>query len=130
MNKITNDRDFRVGYEILYWATERMAEDGGNTPARRKYVVELKRNLRQYAHRETDERRVIKDKGIDGFVALERLPGDFKDMEQAREFFEKFMVYYCRPFAYDCTGQWFTSWFKVFQRNGGYYAYHAVSVDI
>ena len=131
MNPITNDRDFRIGYEILLCVTERMAEDGGSTHSRRKRVVELKRNLRRYAHRETgSERRIVKDYGIDGFVALERLPDDFKDVEEARQFFERFMTYEYRPSMYDCTGQWFTSWFKVFKRNGGYYAYHSVSVDV
>ena len=131
MNPIMNDRDFRIGYEILLYAKERMAEDGGNTHTRRKRVADLKRNLRRYAHRETGyERRIVKDYGIDGFVALERLPDDFKDMDQAREFFKEFMTYHYRPSMYDCTGQWFTSWFKVFKRNGGYYAYHAVSVDV
>lgn len=131
MNPIMNDKDFRIGYFILHDVTERMAEAGGNTHTRRKRVVELKRNLRRYAHRETGyERRIVKDYGIDGFVTLERLPDDFKDVEEARQFFERFMTYEYRPSAYDCTGQWFTSWFKVFQRNGGYYAYHAVSVDV
>lgn len=131
MNPIMNDKDFRIGYEILHCVTERMAENGGNTHSRRKRVAELKRNLRRYAHREIGyERRIVKDYGIDGFVALERLPDDFKSVEEARQFFERFMTYEYRPSMYDCTGQWFTSWFKVFQRNGGYYAYHAVSVDV
>ena len=131
MEPIRNDRDFRLGYVILLYATERMAEEGGDTHTRRKRIVELKRNLRRYAHREIDfDRRIVKDYGIDGFISLERLPDDFKDLEEAEQFFREFKVRHYRPSPYDCTGQWFTSWFKVFQRNGGYYAYHAVSVDV
>ena len=131
MIPIQNDRDFRIGYEILTEVMERVNEDGGNTHKRRKRIVELKRGLRRYAHRETGyDRRIIREYGIDGFVALEHLPDDFRDVEEAREFFQRFMTYEYRPSAYDCTGQWFTTGFKVFRRNGGYYAYHFVSVDV
>lgn len=131
MMTIQNDRDFRIGWEILVDVLERVGKESGNTHRRRKRIVELKRNLRRYAHREIGfEPRVIQDNGIDGFVLLQRLPDDFRDLAQATEFFEQFMTYEYRPSPYDCTGQRFTSWFKVFRRNGGYYAYHAVSVDV
>lgn len=129
MYRVRNSKDYREGAFILRVLTSNSAYSA--THKQRKAIVELKRELRRWAHRETDyERRIVKDYGIDGFVALERLPDDFKDVEEARQFFERFMTYEYRPSMYDCTGQWFTSWFKVFQRNGGYYAYHAVSVDV
>lgn len=130
MIAIQNDYDFCTGYMILDYLKDRLGEEGGNTHRRRKRIVELKRNLRRYAHRETGfEPRIIQEDS-DGFVLLQRLPDDFRDLAQATDFFERFMTYEYRPSPYDCTGQRFTSWFKVFRRNGGYYAYHAVSVDV
>ena len=40
----------------------------------------------------------------------------------------RYRPYY--PSAYDCTGQAFTSWYKVFVRGGRFWAYHHVSVDV
>lgn len=44
------------------------------------------------------------------------------------EAFQRYRHYY--PSAYDCTGQAFTSWYKVFVRGGRFWAYHRVSVDV
>lgn len=43
MNKINNERDYRIGYELL----RILSKDGGKRVE--SYVAELKRNLRQYA---------------------------------------------------------------------------------
>ena len=146
MNKITNDRDFRIGYEILHWVTERMAEDGGDTESRRERVIELKRNLRQYAHRDTNtfdvgmgfmcERRIVKDDGIDGYTELVSIPEVFDTLDDdgdnpgARTFFKEFLEIHARPSMYDCTGQAFTSWYKLFKRRGQFWAYHSVCFDV
>lgn len=132
--KISNDRDYHVSWKILTMLLELVQEDNGNTHTRRKIIVELKREMRRYLRQKAkampNERRIIKDYGIDGFISLERLPDDFKDVEEAREFFERFMTYEYRPSMYDCTGQRSTNWFKVIKRNNGYYAYHSVGVDV
>lgn len=143
MNKITNDRDFRIGYEILQWVNERMAEDGGDTERRRERVIELKRNLRQYAHRDDHtvdvgmgfmcERRIVKDEGFDGYIELVSIPEviDTLDGEDgADEFFKTFLEIHARPSMYDCTGQAFTSWYKLFKRRGQFWAYHSVGFDV
>ena len=46
---------------------------------------------------------------------------------EMRAFFHRRHYY---PSAYDCTGQAFTSWYKVFARGGRFWAYHRVSVDV
>ena len=143
MNKITNDRDFRIGYEILQWVNERMAEDGGDTERRREHVIELKRNLRQYAHRDAHtvdvgmgfmcERRIVKDEGFDGYIELVSIPEviDTLDGEDgADEFFKTFLEIHAYPSMYDCTGQAFTSWYKLFKRRGQFWAYHSVGFDV
>lgn len=128
MQLIKNADEYRIGYEILNILMESGVPDSHK---RRKRVVALKRNLRQYAHRELGfERQIVRDYGMDGFISLERLPDDIKDLEEARQFFDEFMTYTYIPSAYDCTGQWFTTWFKVFERRGHFYAYHRVCVDV
>jgi len=147
MMNISNDRDFRIGYAILRWVNERMAEDGGDTESRRNRIIELKRNLRQYAHRNTTlfdvgmgfmcERRIVKDYGIDGYVELVSIPVVFDTLSDDAEgnpgadtFFKEFLEIHARPSMYDCTGQAFTSWYKLFKRNGQFWAYHSVGFDV
>ena len=147
MMKISNDRDFRIGYEILSWVNERLAEDDGNTESRKERIIELKRNLRQYANRNTTlfdagmgfmcERRIVKDYGIDGYVELVSIPEVFDTLADDAEgnpgadtFFKEFLEIHARPSMYDCTGQAFTSWYKLFRRNGQFWAYHSVGFDV
>lgn len=130
MKVVNNKRDLRVAYEILA-----ILSDGSCTfanPERRaQRIVDTKRAIRLYTHRDIDyERRIVKDNGMDGYVSLERLPDDLRDLETATEFFKRFMMHKYQPSPYDCTGQAVTNWFKVFPRNGGFYAYHSVSFDV
>lgn len=129
MKYVKNDRDFRVAYEILSILGEKTLKVD-NPEKLAQHTIETKRAVRTYAHREVGyDRRIIKDYGMDGYVSLERLPDDIRDLEEANRFFEQFMTHHYRPCAYDCTGQAMTNWFKVFPRNGGFYAYHSVSFD-
>ena len=130
MKVVNNDRELRVAYEILA-----LLKDGCCTitdPERlARCIVDTKRAIRRYTHREVGyERRIIRDCGMDGYLSLERLPDDIRDLEQANAFFERFMAHKYQPSMYDCTGQASTNWFKVFSRNGGYYAFHSVSFDV
>ena len=58
------------------------------------------------------------------------LPKTITDEETAREWFEYNEYMHIRPSMYDCTGQLFTSWYKIIERNGRFYAYHCVSLDV
>lgn len=140
MNRISNERDYRIGYELLRTLTE----DGGKSLE--NYVAELKRNLRQYASRKpvyhvgmgfTCERRIIKDYGIDGYIEIVSIPEVFDKIENsetdgpgAESFFRDFIEIQAVPSAYDCTGQSFTEWHKIIKRNGQYWAYHKVAIDV
>ena len=131
MKFVKNDRDFRVAYELLdILSSKESAARVGGAEKLAAVIIDLKKSMRAYAHREIGyESRIVKDDGMDGYISLERLPDDIRDLEQAKEFFERFMTHHYRPSAYDCTGQAMTNWFKVFPRNGGFYAYHSVSFD-
>lgn len=141
MFRVRNSKDFREGYEMLSLLT-RFAELTGNTENARETVDDLKRELRAYARRDTAvdvgmgfmcERRIVKDEGIDGYIELVSIPEviDTLDGEDgANEFFKTFLEIRARPSMYDCTGQAFTSWYKLFKRRGQFYAYHSVCFDV
>lgn len=130
MKYVKNDQELRIAYEILGILADK-TDRVDNPEKLAQHIIETKRAMRRYTHREIGyERRIIKDDGMDGYLSLERLPDDIRDLEEANRFFERFMTHHYRPSAYDCTGQAMTNWFKVFRRNGGFYAYHSVSFDL
>lgn len=136
MFKIESKSQFELGYEIL--ATV-IANEKGNAAMMEKVIPDLKRELRRYAHRDNMEdvgmgfkveRRIIKEYGIDGYVELVGIPYVFETMEEADEFFRDFIYRHCYLSTHDCTGQAFTSWYKLFKRNGQFCAYHRISFDV
>lgn len=140
MFKVNDDKSFRQGYEMLailnnpkFQAQHHYKDELNN------YADALKRELRKWAHRETAvdvgmgfmvERHLVKDDGIDGYVELVSIPSVFDTAQVADEFFKDFLYMSCRPSMFDCTGQAFTSWYKLFERRGQFYAYHRVSFDV
>ena len=144
MKKIRNDREYRLCYEILHDVLERLAETDGCTEARTERIIELKRSLREYAHRDNTievgpgfrvESRLVRDFG-DGFIELVSIPEAFDTLEDdengpgADTFFKDFLYIHMRPSPYDCTGQAFTEWYKLFRRHGRFWAYHSVGFDV
>ena len=129
--KITNKRDVKLAYELINLVNERKAEikDADTIAVCDERVVELKRDLRKYFHRPVSKRRVIQNDS-DGYIELFPLPEGLESLEDAREWFENMEYLEYRPSLYDCTGQLFTSWYKVFPRRGGFYVYHRVSIDV
>lgn len=122
--------DFRLGYELIKLVEERFNEPDGKTLARKERIDNLKRELRKWSHRKPEERRIVKDYGIDGFVELRPLDYDFDSTEEAEEYFREYLFLRCRPSMYDCTGQWFTEWFKVFKRHDRWWVYHSIGIDV
>lgn len=145
MNEIRNKRDYRLGYEFLGLLKE-MEKSCGNPEIFRDMIETQKRELRAYAHKSSAinvgmgfevERRVVKDDGIDGYIELLSIPTVFSTLEDddygnpgAETFFKDFLEIHASPSAYDCTGQAFTSWYKLFQRRGQFFCYHRVAFDV
>lgn len=141
MFRVRNSRDFRDGYEMLNMFV-RFDGQFDNPEKAQETVVSLKRELRKFAHRDTAvdvgcgfmcDRRIVKDYGIDGYIELVSLPDviDALDGEDGADaFFNEFLYIRYRPSMYDCTGQAFTSWYKLFKRNGQFWAYHSVGFDV
>ena len=74
---------------------------------------------------------MVRDDGIDGAVIRLPLPRFLQDLGQAEEYFrdEEYIEYQWGP--YDCTGQTFTRWFKVYKgADGRFWAYHSIGRDV
>lgn len=91
----------------------------------------IKKDIRkEHKRHDADTGRVIKS-DWDSYITLEELkiPADYT-YDDAVEYFEEYEVIHMVPSQYDCTGQLFTSWYKIFKRNGKWMAYHAVNADV
>lgn len=92
-------------------------------------IVEMKRQLRA-KNKDTDE-RVVFCNDFDGCIVKFPLPCDIRSDEEAREWFRDYEYIEYRPTYYDCTGQLFTSWYKIFQKpDGRFWAYHSIGRDV
>lgn len=95
-------------------------------------IIKKKRKIRDIYKQENEkpERHIVHDNGIDGYIELLQLPEEITTRETADEWFQynKYMEYV--PSAFDCTGQRFTSWYKLVERSGRWWAYHCISVDV
>lgn len=91
-------------------------------------IVEIKRQLRAH-NRNTGDGTVVHDDGDYHIVKLP-LPEDIQTKEEAREYFRECEYIEYRPTYYDCTGQLFTQWYKIFQKpDGRFWAYHCIGID-
>lgn len=93
-------------------------------------IIKVKRALREFTHKPLSEERIVKDDGIDGCIVLFPLPDRIKTPEGAHDYFMHTEYRECAPSIYDCTGQAFTSWFKIINRQGRFWAYHSICFDV
>ena len=89
------------------------------------YLISLKLDIRKYNKRKSDS--VIIQGDYDGYIELITFPDDVTDPEA---YFEEEYKLTCKPSQYDCTGQEFTSWYKIFKRRGKTMCYHRVGRDV
>ena len=90
-----------------------------------------KRGIRDYFKRkdmELERRTIYAD--YDGYIELLQLPEEVKTLEIAKTWFDVNERRVCRPSMYDCTGQRFTGGTKFVKRNGRWWVYHTVYLDI
>lgn len=122
--EIKNDAGLRMAYEMLGL----LKELGGRKEG---LEISIKRAIREYSQKPStcDYRRIVKNEGMDGYIELVMLPA-FDTMEGADDFFRDRYYLEAPNSAYDCTGLFFTSWYKLFRRRGNWWAYHRVAVDV
>ena len=90
-----------------------------------------KRGIRDYFKRKDMEleRRII-HADYDEYIELLQLPEEVKTLEIAKIWFEANELLVCDPSPYDCTGQKFTGGTKFVQRNGRWWVYHTIWLDV
>lgn len=95
-------------------------------------LLEKKKKIRDIYKQENEkpERHIVRDNGIDGYIELVQLPKEIKTRETSDGWFLCNEYMECIPSAYDCTGQKFTSWYRLIKRNGRWWVYHSISVDV
>lgn len=128
---IDSINDLRIVYEIIKIFNELVKEYGIDYKLalkRNEYLKELKQKAREYTHKKSDRRIINFD--YDGYLELIELPEEIKSKENAMDYFEEWECIHYRPSQYDCTGQKFIEWFKVFKRRNRWMAYHRVGIDV
>lgn len=110
----------------LYISLIRLVE---NNPEARNWCIDAKRAIREYLTQDNTRGNIIRS-DYDGYVELAELPEDITDMETAEEYFNCYMRREYVPSQYDCTGQIFTRWHKLFIRRGRYHVYHGLAMDV
>lgn len=123
MEKIINDHLLKIGYELL-----NIYKEMNYSYYYPEKINELKRNIRQYVHRETDRRILHGD--CDGYTLLIQCPDWVKTEENAEEWFNDNEYISCGWSPYDCTGQLFTNWYSCKERNGKWICYHSIGIDV
>lgn len=119
MYEIRNKKDLELAYLF--------ARDPKCNEINPEAVKELKRDIRKYTHKPISD-VVYVGGDWDNYTILFPIPAD--NLEEAHEWFMRNEYRECMPSMYDCTGQTFTAWYKIFKRNGKYMAYHHVRMDV
>ena len=90
-----------------------------------------KRGIRDYFKRKDMEleRRII-HADYDEYIELLQLPEEVKTLEIAKTWFDVNERRVCRPSMYDCTGQRFTGSTTFVERNGRWWVYHTIWLDV
>ena len=137
---IQNSEGLRIRYKLLLLLNRIKNENESDILDMDSYndsVYKIKKEIRDYyKEREKDRKEwFIKDDWIDGSIVLVELPSEINSVkidyfELAEEYFKAYEYRECRPSMYDCTGQVFTSWYKIIKRNNKFYAYHSIGFDV
>lgn len=128
MKTICNDRDLRVAYEILQILADKNLT-AKNIERVREHTKKIKRAIREYRDRNENMAQIVRS-DFDSMLVVLPLPQHLETKECATEYFLDHYFLEARPSAYDCTGQVFTSWYKIFRRRGQFWAYHATAMDV
>ena len=123
ITNIENDRELRCVYEILGMLAER------TTSNVQERVARIKKAIRKYRDRPVSHEQIVRS-DCDSLLVVFPLDKDLKTAEEADDYF---LDHYYREFIpsmYDCTGQVFTTWYKIFRRRGQFWVYNATAIDV
>jgi hypothetical protein len=92
-------------------------------------MIGLKREYRRYFSPEYNSEKHVYGEW-DSFIETAPFPDNVETYEDADRYFLEH-IFLDRPNSpmYDCTGKFFTNWYKIFKRRGKYFYYTAVDCD-
>ena len=130
MYSVSNNKQLGVAYVLLRYYEAGLTGTAQNKELVAENAKEVKRAIRKYVGKPASESRIVKDYGVDGYIVKLPLPERISTADEAEEYF--LSQHYIKPVnsPYDCTGRAFTSWYRIFQICGRFYAYHSVSIDV
>ena len=132
MFEIKNDSKLQAAYIFLRDMETANVFSAEHKASRDILVVNIKREIRAYTHRPPEDSHIVEERGCDGYIELVQLPDELDKAHEeiAADWFRanRYLEFY--PTPYDCSGQKFTNWFKLFRRRGHWFAYHSVSIDV
>lgn len=127
MFEIRSNKDLGLAYIILRDREERFPSTARND----EKIIEWKKAVRKYLKKPASEKILVRDYGIDGYVIRYPLPEGISSKEEGEEYFEEYEYIHYHPTYYDCTGQAFTSWYKVYKaKDGRFWVYHSIGYDV
>ena len=128
---IRNGGDLKMAYEILM-EMQALQPLPGREEAAQGHIRELKKDIRDYFRQleKDNERRIICDNGINGYIELVRLPESLYIKDSAESYFEEKEVLQCPDLPGGCTGHPFTRWYRIICRQGRMWAYHKAAYDV
>lgn len=132
MFNITDTEKLRDAYTFLNFIQDAPAPVKPEKKADWEILIaKIKLEIRSYNNRPASNVRIISG-NYNGHLDLVRLPDELDRMhkEIAADWFREhcYLESYITP--YDCTGWEFTSWYKLFRRQGHWFAYHKVCRDV
>lgn len=131
MFNITDTEKLRDAYIFLTFAQNAPAAAPEKKANREIFITNTKREIREYNNRPISNTRII-SADYDGRLELVRLPDELDKAHKvaAADWFRDNCYLEAYDSHYDCTGQEFTTHYKLFRRRGHWYAYHRVSRDV
>ena len=123
---ITNNRDLAKAWDWLHFYTT--TEGLPSSPSIKARVLDLKHDIRRF-NRAIARQRVIAWEDDYGYVEKVEAPKECIDLEDVEDWFERYERIEYIDRGYDCTGQMFTSWYKVVKLHGEWWVYHRISCD-
>ena len=122
MKIIKTTKDLRFAYGLLRVL--------GDDPDGIACALDTKAAIREYHRRNRrPNARVVRADG-DSILLVQPLPERLQTAVAADDYFCRRYLRESRPSLYDCTGQVFTNWYKIFERAGQFWAYHSMSIDV
>lgn len=132
MFDIKDNGMLRDAYALLMFMQNDIPASAEKKAAVKNLAATVKREIRAYNNRPAPASHIVKNDGIDGYVELVWLPEelDNANKDDAADWFRENRYLEFFPTPYDCSGQKFTSWYKLFRRHGHWFAYHSVCIDV